>query len=69
MHHCQRRNACLDDFSLWGIHQCETTATAIMTTISQNKADNIQPTNRASAGKASTRRMIIRTRCTVPMRT
>jgi hypothetical protein len=43
--------------SVYGeIHQCETTATAIMTTISQNKTDNIQPTNRASAGKASTRR-------------
>ena len=56
--------------SVYGeIHQRETTATAIMTTISQNKTDNIQPINRASAGKASTRRMIIRRRCTVPMRT
>jgi hypothetical protein len=49
--------------------QWEITATAMMTNISQNKADNIQPTKRASAGKASTKRMIIRRRCKAPMRT
>ena len=49
--------------------QWEITATAMTTNISQNKADNIQPTKRASAGKTSTKRMIIRRRCKAPMRT
>jgi hypothetical protein len=53
----------------WEIHQCETTAIAIYDHYQPNKADNIQPTNRASAGKASTKRTIIRTRCKAPMRT
>ena len=55
-----RRNACMDDFgALWEKSpalpiQWEITTSATTATISQNKADNIQPTNRArSSGQSS----------------